>query len=515
MTRTDAKHGVLSRHDALRALREAGIDARWLREPVRDQGHGVSIDSRAVEAGNLFVALRGERTDGHLFLSDAARADAWAAMVERADVEIPADGVANGMGVLLVPDARAALVALARAHRGRLADAGTRVIGLTGSVGKTTTTRLIHGVLSTTLSGTCPRKSFNNMLGVPITLLGARAGDGYVVCEIGTSSPGEIAALADVALPDCGLVISVGHAHLEKLGSLDGVAKEKASLLQHVRAGGLRVVRADTPLLLPHARAIAREGGAPLVTYALADSGVPADHLVSDVRTDDAGVSFTLSGFGELRAGVVGAHNALNAAAAAIVARWAGLNDASIRAGLQNARGAEMRMELCAFGGVRVIDDAYNANPDSMLAGVRTLVDLAEIPESTPRAVAILGDMGELGPDSDALHQRVLGATLEEPKIALVIVIGSRMATAADRLRARRSSSSANRLIVAGALDDVVAKEVAARTLAGDLVLVKASRSTGLERVVRAIQAIHAPSTTDTPSARASGTPHLPAHAAR
>lgn len=443
-------------HEKLR--RASG--GRWLVEP-RPDGRGVfgaSIDTRTVRAGQVFFALAGERVDGHAYVADAARRGAGLAVVDRPDG--PAD--AGPMPVLLVDDVRAALWALADAYRGALR--GTRVVGVTGSNGKTTTTRLIGAVLAAGgLAGTASARSFNNALGVPLTLLNAREGDDYVVCEIGTSGPGEIAALAALARPDVAVITSIGRAHLERLGSVDGIAREKASILDHRGPGGVGFVPA---------------GCAPLEAV-LGDRPGVRRVAVSDVAVEPGGVSFRLDGQ-RLSTPLLGPHNAGNAGLAAAVGASMGLAVSAIRAGLRAVECPEMRLARSrvdtADGPIELINDAYNANPESMLAAIRTLAASA----GGGRRVAVLGDMLELGAAEASAHAEVIAAAAGDPSIDLVVLVGPRFARA-------WAGGDDDRVRVVEDLDADGADHVARLARAGDVVLVKASRGMRLERIVEAV----------------------------
>lgn len=221
------------------------LGGTWGARPARGApaATGVSTDSRSVRAGEVFFAIAGERTDGHLFLPQAARAGASLAVIGAGHTgPTPA-----GLPLLRVFDTTKALLRLAAAYRKTLE--GTRVVVVTGSNGKTTTKQMIHAVLSATLRGSASVKSFNNHVGVPLTIFGARPGDQYLVCEVGTNAPGEVAELARAASPDVSVITSIGREHLEKLGSLRRVAQEESSQIEFLRPGGLAVVHGEAPHL--------------------------------------------------------------------------------------------------------------------------------------------------------------------------------------------------------------------------------------------------------------------------
>ncbi|MEO0631812.1 MAG: UDP-N-acetylmuramoyl-tripeptide--D-alanyl-D-alanine ligase, partial [Planctomycetota bacterium] len=261
--------------------------------------HGVSIDTRELSPGQLFVALPGERTDGHDHLQQAADAGATIALVER-DIEAPA-----GMTLVKVDSCRTALARLASAYRATLRS--TRVVGVTGSNGKTTTVRLLDHVLGSALRGSASRKSFNNELGLPLTILNAKPTDQYLVCEIGMSNPGEIQKLAAIARPDVGVITSIGRAHLEAFGTVAGIAKEKASLLFELAESGIGIVTADSDEIEP-----ALPPGVPMIRFGERDT---ADLRLTSIEPSREGVRFQLNDRAWFEVPLVGAHNAWNAAA--------------------------------------------------------------------------------------------------------------------------------------------------------------------------------------------------------
>lgn len=434
---------------------------------------GVSIDTRTLQPGDAFFAIRGERFDGHDYVQAALDAGAGLVVVDR---EVDAAGP-----VLLVEDTVAALQRLASAWRDVLAEQGCTVIGVAGSNGKTTTRHMIHSVLQggerrgvsarssassqqpgarrpgspRRLAGTQSPKSFNNHLGVPLTLLAARAEHDFVVVEIGTNHPGEVATLSALVRPDIAVITSIGEEHLEFFGSVDNVAKEQASLLEYIQRNGVTLIDATS-------------------------RGVIAKHLPmgADVAwiDGDATVPANLP--------LPGEHNRRNAALAAAVARRLGVSDAAIRGSLAAVTPVEGRGQAIHFGGdgepsVTVIHDAYNANPSSM---EQALSMLAQWPVAAGgRRVAVLGDMLEGGNGSEAAHERV-GQLIRGIEIDTVIFIGPSMASAGRRGYGRDGVAYPH-------WSDELPAQVAALIEPGDVVLLKASRGMKLERLLPAIEA--------------------------
>jgi UDP-N-acetylmuramoyl-tripeptide--D-alanyl-D-alanine ligase len=453
----------------LESVRSA-VGGSWLARPESPAAlaGGAAIDSRVLAPGEVFFALRGEHTDGHRHLAHAHRAGAGLAVIDDPD---GAGTLPAGLAVLRVPDARAALGRLAAAYRGALGS--LRVIAVTGSNGKTTTTRMIDACLRTRLHGHCSPKSFNNDLGVPLTVLGARAGDQYLLCEVGANAPGEIEPLSRIIRPQVVVVTSIGRAHLAGFGSLEGVAAEKASLASHLEPGGVVVLDADAPALGPWRARFER-----VITFGVASD---ADLRVGGVRSDADGLAFTLNERDGFRVPMIGGHNAHNAAAAIAVARRVGIVDDAIRAALAGFAPPEMRLARERVAGMDIINDAYNANPDSMLAALRTLRDVAA---PGARRVAVLGDMLELGDGGPAAHLETGRAIAAEGLADAVVLVGPLAALAGEPLARAGIGVTALESVAGGG-----AARAVSLLCAGDTVLLKGSRTVGLERVLAALRA--------------------------
>ncbi len=399
---------------------------------------GVSIDSRSIKPGQVFFAIRGETFDGHAFAPPAARAGAPLLIVERDPAE-----PCPGPTILRVPDTRAALLRLAAAYRASLEH--TKVIAVCGSNGKTTTTRLIHAVLGAKLRGTCPAKSFNNDIGVPLTILSARETDQYLLCEVGSNAPGEIAALAAVVKPDVAVITSIGREHLQGFGSLEGVAREEAAILSELGASGAAIVTADTELLADALRGVVAAGRV-AVTFGRSTTAdlrlTGFEHFASGASAEGGldSLRLTVNDRATFKTTLVGEHNALNALAAIAVGRRLGLNDAEIAAGLSKAIGPDMRMQRLTLGGVDVINDAYNANPESTLAALRTF---AALHGRAARRVIVLGDNLELGAAAESSH-REIGQEIARLGGDLLVVVGPAGSARRGRSPARRDERRAS-----------------------------------------------------------------------
>jgi UDP-N-acetylmuramoyl-tripeptide--D-alanyl-D-alanine ligase len=450
---------------------------RWLAQPAARSITGVGSDTRAPLAGAAFVAIKGRRHDGHDHLAGAARAGAVIAIVERATSP---RSIPPGLGVLHVRCTRRALADLARAHRSRL---GGTVIGVTGSFGKTTTKALIGAVLGQGMTGTAAPKSFNNEIGLPLTVLAAAPADAFVLLEIGTNSPGEIAALSAIARPDLAVITGAGRAHLGGFGSARAIAEEKAAILDHAAPGATAFVATGSADLDAAIAERGRAGGAPprrIVRY-----GEGPEAALRLTAWGGAGEVWWLEVDGAARFEIAlpGRHNAVNALAAIAVGRAMGLGDEAIAAGLRAAALPPMRMARSEHGGIAVVNDAYNANPEAMAAALETFAILA----ADRRRVLLLGDMLELGAESAPAH-RELGERIAllhaRCPLARVVLVGAHVAETREALARAGLGAIARHVPV---LDDGEARAIATALRPGDAVLLKGSRGMALERVADAV----------------------------
>lgn len=416
-------------------------------------GSGVSIDSRTIQPGQLFIAIQGENFDGHDFVSQALMNGAPMAIVEASSwARHPAAKVRGS--IVQVEDTRVAIQRLAEAWRWHLSAGGCRVIAVAGSNGKTTTRHLIYQVLTCGgLTGTQSPKSFNNHLGVSLTLLAAQPSHDFVACEIGTNHPGEIEMLAGLVCPDIAVITAIGGEHLEFFGSVGNVAKEEASILEHVVPGGKAFVPAGS--LWPEGFEVIAPSDVELEQFDL-----------------DADLVAELS--------LPGEHNRRNASAAAAVALTMNVGRASIRESLAMVTPLPGRFQTVQIGLLTVVNDAYNANLESMSEAIATLRE--EYGDSCRRLVLIFGDMAELGEAAVPYHRAVgCCAGQCEPLFGLTITIGSLAELAASELL--RVVPEAKVRSFDGWCDDL-ADQIAELLDPGDVVLLKASRAMGLERLI-------------------------------
>jgi len=420
----------------------------------------VSTDSRVVAAGDLFFAIRGDRFDGNRFVVEAAKRGAVAAVADGDLAEIPA------VPVLRVRDSLEALATLAREHRKTLR--GT-LIAITGSNGKTTTKDMLHHVLSRGARTTKSQKSFNNHIGVPLTLLAAAAEDEFVVVEVGTNHPGEIARLAAIVHPAIAVVTNVAESHLGGLGSIAGVAQEKEALLGGLPADGVAVLNSDNE----HTRRMAERVTGKLLTFGMYHE---CDVRGSRVESSDGRVRFWVNDRVEFVLPLLGGWNAYNALAAAAVALQCGVPLEETASRLADFRPSPMRMEPVEAGGVRFVNDAYNANPASTMLAL----DQFDLLDSGGRKVVVLGEMRELGEHADRLHTRI-GERVARMRVDLFVAVGTGMAAAVEAVRETRGL---NFPVVHVESANEAAERLSDLLRTGDLVLLKGSRAVGLERVL-------------------------------
>ncbi len=469
---------------------------------------GVTWDSRDVKTGDLYIALPGERVDGHDFLAAALRAGASGALVMQ-PVDEATCLLARELGCVLidVPDTAGALADLAREWRGHLRG---RVIALTGSTGKTTTKNLVRDVLASTHTVVATSGNQNNELGVPKTLLSADPTTQAVIVEMGMRGAGQIASLCSFVRPDWGIVVNVGESHIELLGSRENIARAKAELFRELPEGTgcafvnaaddyADFVRDDAHLDARRVETVLFDGS--LEASSRRDTPSVGQRVRRSVWAEQIEMNeqghpyFELHaiGFDDVATGKVpveekaactlslrGLHNVSNACVAAAVGRAFGMTLTEVADALAKALPEAGRLEvLHARGGFTVVNDAYNANPDSMRASLRTFRAL-EVPG---RHIAVLGDMGELGDFAPACHEGV-GQAAAALSLDLLVCVGDLATHIADAAHAAGMDES--RIVRAATIADVLG-ELDTCVEPGDAVLVKASRFMGLERVVEGL----------------------------
>ncbi|MDE0297322.1 MAG: UDP-N-acetylmuramoyl-tripeptide--D-alanyl-D-alanine ligase [Candidatus Poribacteria bacterium] len=417
----------------------------------------ISTDSRTICEDDLFVALIGERFDGHDFISSASQARASGAIVSKqVETDLP-----------IVIEVKESLIALGdiAAYYRRSFD--LPFVAITGSNGKTTTKDMITTVLSERFSVFQSEKNFNNQIGIPSRLLELDHDHQIAVLEIGTNRPGEIERLTQIVKPTVGVITNIGHSHLEFLGSLEGVAKEKGSLTEHVDCA---VLNADDPMT-PQ---LASRACGKITTFGCVND---ADVSAHEIEMQTLGnPSFTLRIRDKYAARInlpcLGTHNISNALAASCVGLWAGLTSTEIRVGLENYQPADMRMQPIDRDGLHIINDVYNSNPDSL----EQALEFLSTTRTSGKRIAVLGDMLELGTESEKLHYEA-GVNLPE-NINVLISVGARS------LDIVRGASGRVEKTFACETAEEAANQLREYSQSGDLVLIKGSRGMKLERIV-------------------------------
>ncbi len=427
--------------------------------------NGVSTDSRTVQPGNLFFALRGENFDGHRFVDEACAKGALAAVVDQKGLA----HVRGAMPLLIVPDTTVALGMAAMAYRSRF---DIPLLAVAGSNGKTTTKEMIAAVLRMKFSVLSTEGNLNNHIGVPLTLFRLERRHEVAVVELGTNHPGELARLCAIARPTMGLITNIGHEHLEFFGSLDGVQKEEGMLFETLRGMPVRTtafVNADDARVVD---AVPR--GLHTVTYGAGRRAAVRGTVVSRTERGTAVLEFVGGRVKKpvrVSLAIPGDHNALNALAAAAVGMTLLVPARSIKQALEKFQAASKRMEVLAYRGVTILNDAYNANPDSMLAALHTLA-AAPVPG---KRIAVLGDMRELGEYGPEEHARI-GREAAALGIDYVLTYGALARQIHDAAQGTFAVHYDQKNIMAEYLAELVSP--------GDIVLVKASRGLKMEDVV-------------------------------
>lgn len=430
---------------------------------------GICTDSRQARAGDLFFAIPGERFDGHDFLNEVAAKGVAAVLLAREKIPAPLPECA----VLVVDDTRGALGRLAAAYRREF---NLPVIAVGGSNGKTTVKELIASVLRQKWATLWSEASFNNDIGVPLTLLRLEKAHQAAVLEAGTNHPGELAPLVKMIQPKYGVITNIGREHLEFFGNTAGVVQEEGWLAELLPADGRLFVNGDSEWMEP----VIRRTRAPVVRVGFGEKN---DWRAKGVRLDKNGATFRVDASkaefnGEYRVNLLGRHQVVNALLAVAVGEELGLDGSAVRDGLAGCQPAKMRMQFWEVGGVRVLDDAYNANADSTVAALETLCDLP----LQGRRVAVLGDMAELGAHSEAAHAEI-GRRAAELGIGQLFAVGKM----APVMAAAARGAGLSRVLE---FADVEAAKNAVKNFlkAGDVVLLKASRASRLERIAETLK---------------------------
>jgi UDP-N-acetylmuramoyl-tripeptide--D-alanyl-D-alanine ligase len=429
---------------------------------------GVSIDSRKIEKGNLFVPFKGANSDGHKFV-EAAIQDGAAAALWQKDVPNPP----AGLPILLVDNTLEALQQLSRSYRDELS---VKVVGITGSNGKTTTKDMTANLLSLSYKVQKTEGNFNNHIGLPLTLLRLEEDTDIAVVEMGMSALGEIEFLSKLAKPDVVIITNIGESHLQDLGSRENIAKAKLEIIEGIQENGLIVYNGDEPLLsdsLSHYK-----GSAELQTFGRSSENTLYPVLIAQ---KDDGSSFTINkDTQEYHLPVLGTHNILNALGSMLIANYFDIPFEKMDEGFSHLQLTSMRMELVPGGkGEKIINDAYNASPTSM----RAAIDLVTSLSGYEKKILVLGDMLELGPNEVNFHYEI-GSGVNKKAIDYVFTYGELGGSIADGAKSVLPEDRVKAYVNKAELITELKKHTDEKTL----VLVKASRGMRLEEVVHELQ---------------------------
>jgi UDP-N-acetylmuramoyl-tripeptide--D-alanyl-D-alanine ligase len=428
---------------------------------------GVSIDSRSIQKGELFVALQGEHFDGHEFVPQALKAGGTAALVSQRWAETQASIEESRQPLILVASPLHALQELAGYYRRKF---DVILIGITGTNGKTTTKDMTAAILSASFQTMRTQGNFNNHIGVPLTLFHLDQEDQMAVLEMGMSGLGEIGRLAEISLPQHGLITNIGPAHLLQLKSLDQITRAKFELLKALPEDGLAFLNADDERLMdqkivPSSR---------VVSFGKAKK---ASYRLTDLRTkDEHHTYFEVDGIGDFEIPLLGLHNVYNALGAIAIGRELGVPLGDLRGALSGFALSPMRMERLAVGEILILNDAYNANPASMRAALSVLAGL----KVAGRRIAVLGDMLELGPEEAAAHSEI-GHLVVKSSVDVLVTVGE---LAREIARGAHDEGLSSDRIFQFADAGQAAPELSSLIQAGDVVLLKASRAVHLEEVL-------------------------------
>lgn len=431
---------------------------------------GVSTDSRKIVGGELFIAIRGEKYDGHNFAVESVRKGASAVMLQEPGlVREIIENSGGRAGVILVEDTRRALGRLAGRYR---RDFEIPVVVVAGSNGKTTTKEMIAAVLGARFEVHRSQASFNNDIGVPLTLLGLEHRHQIAVLEAGTNHPGELKPLLEMIAPEYGVITSIGREHLGYFGSLDGVVEEEATVGEALKGSGKLFLNVDSPYSVE----ISRRSRAPVVRIGLGGTAdwralinkIAINSLEFKVCSPDC----RYDGVYELN--ITGAHNVVNATIAIAIGAEFGVTKEEIARQLKTVKSPSMRMQIENWKGVVLINDAYNANPDSVTAAIKTLTQLP----CNGRRVLVLGEMAELGEHTFNEHKKI-GELAASSGIDWLLTVGE-----VAKSSAQSAMVSGLKNVDACACAEEAAEKLKVNCASGDVVLIKGSRVSRLERII-------------------------------
>ncbi len=430
---------------------------------------GVCIDSRRVQPGDLFIALRGENFDGHDFVARAIDAGACTIVIDR-DIPLPETVQTRKVNVFKVADSRTALGQIAKFYRQQLGSS-VRIIAITGTAGKTTVREMVYHVLSKYHKGCRSEKNYNNDIGVPLTLLSIKSDDEFAVVEMGSNAPGEIAALSRMAEPDIAVITHVGPGHLQGLLSVDGVSVEKVSIVSGLRPRGIIICGSSHKDTLERVQSLGRA----TITFGLeANCDVYATNIE---RVGNTLIRFQTNDRYLVEIPLSGVYNVRNALAALAVVRRIGISTADFAEAIRDFKPVQGRMTERQVGSITIIDDTYNANPVSMAAALAELSSR----NNAKRRVLVCGDMEELGTESRKYHEQLGRDIVAAGNIDFLMTVGPKSRwTAKAALDAGMGWHSIKRNVSSERLARIIKSMI----FDGDVILVKGSRVMEMEKVI-------------------------------
>lgn len=433
----------------------------------------VCTDSREADNTSMFVAIRGERVDGHSYISNVVKAGCRCVIAERVPLDV------KGIAVIIVPDSVRAIRDIAEYVKSQV---DIKTVAVTGSVGKTTTKEFIASVLDRKYNLYKTEGNFNSTIGMPMSMLELSQKNDAAVFEMGMSGLGEIEYMSEAAKPDVAVVTNIGSSHLEALGSRENICRAKMEIAKGLRDGGTLFLNGDEPLLLGHE-------SERYTTLYFGMKNEECDYFASDIRTQEDGVIFNLKTpvgvYNDVKISIAGSHNVYNAMVAFTVGLQMRMSEQEIREGLLSYKAAKMRQNIYTIGGVTVIEDCYNASPESMNAAINVLDDTARAKGG--RKIALLGDMRELGETTAALHAGV-GSYLAQKNADFLFTYGELSENLADG--AVKNGMSEKQIYRSPSPDaEMVGKKLISILKEGDVLLVKASRALAAENVLKYIKA--------------------------
>jgi UDP-N-acetylmuramoyl-tripeptide--D-alanyl-D-alanine ligase len=448
----------------------AWTNGKLLRGDPREELTSVSIDTRTIKPGALFLAIKGDNYDGHGFVKNLKQLSALGAVVSKV-----MEGSETLKTAILVTDTTEALKQIAAGYLAKLTE--LKVAGITGSNGKTTTKDILWNILSLSRKTHKPKGSFNNEIGIPLTILGADASFKTLILEFGTNHPGEIQKLAAVAKPEVAAITNIGTAHIGFFETRENILKEKWTLLENIKAGGLAVINLDDALSAEKRSSL---GVKTLTFSALKAADVAAENLR---ELKEGGTAFTLNVAGqkeEVRLNLLGLHNVSNSLCAAALAYGLAADIKSIAKGLQEFTAVSAhRLSASVFNGIKILDDAYNANPDSVKGGILALLGF-----SAKKRVLVLGEMAELGDFAEALHEET-GAEAARNSLDALVLTGK----TGEWYKRGAVKAGMKEEKVFLFPDNLSAGAFLRRFLEeGDAVLIKGSRRAGMEKIVEMVR---------------------------